>query len=113
MTQEQQTQLKKDVLFAAQAAQEEVTGYRLKLSVVGQHLGSLARALQEHPEHVTQLPDPNSLYDYTEGIKILRDGVKVIKMCDDLRFAEEKAKAAEMRTAVFKQKPSSFQNSDV
>jgi hypothetical protein len=29
-------------------------------------------------------------------------------MCDDLRFAEEKVKAAKMRTAVFNQKPSAF-----
>jgi hypothetical protein len=102
MTQEQNTQLKKDILFAAQAAAEEVEAYRLKLSLIGQALQDIGRALQEHPEHVTRLPDPNSLYDYTEGIKTLRDGEKVIKMCEDLRFSEQKAKVAEARTAVFK-----------
>lgn len=113
MTAEQQVQLKKDVLYAVQEAEDEVTAYRLRLSVIGQHLGSLSRAFQEHPEHVTRLPDPHSLYDYTEGIRIFRDAEIVLRMCDDLRFAEEKVKASKMRATVFNQKPSAFHDSDV
>jgi hypothetical protein len=112
MTADQQANVKRDVLYAAQEAAEEVTAYRLRLSVMGQHLGNLSRALEEHPENVTRIPDPHSLYDYTEGIKILRNPESVLKMCEDLRYAIDKARAAEMRTAVFK-KPSAFHDSVV
>ena len=93
MTNEQHAEHTKEGLYAAYLAGQEVSAFRRKLSLAGLHLESLGRALQERPETVTRLPDPHSQYDYSEGIRILRDGEKIIKMCEDLRFAEHKAKA--------------------
>ena len=98
MTGDQREQITRDALYAAYTAEEDVRAYRLKLGLIGQHLASLGRALEEHPEQVTRLPDPHSMYDYAEGIKVLRSGESVIKMCEELRFAMEKAKAAKQRT---------------
>jgi len=45
MTEGQLTALENEILQAAFSAEKDVTACRLRLSVIGQHLGSLGRAL--------------------------------------------------------------------
>ena len=97
MTEAQQTHLENEILHAAFAAQKAVTACKLRLSVMGQHLESLGRALQEHPEEVTRLPEPQSIYDYREDLEVLANGDKVAPMCSELRSLLKKATSAEKR----------------
>lgn len=112
MTQEQHSQLEKEVVFAAHQAEKDVAAYRLRLSITGQHLESLGRALQHHPSEISLLPDPYSLYDHCEGVKILRDGQTVIAMLIELRNLEQRAKDAEQKKNRFSLKPSGAQDSE-
>ena len=100
MTEGQQTNFENEILHAAFTAEKAVGACRLRLSVVGQHLESLGRALQEHPEEVTRLPEPHSIYDYREELGVLTDGEKVNRLCDELRSLMQKAKSAEQRKAM-------------
>ena len=101
MTNENQLQIEKEAIYAAYTTKKEADGIRSKLFLVGQDLAKLARALQEHPEQITRLPDPYSAYDYSEGVRAIREGEKVIKMCEDLRLIDSNAKAAELRKTMF------------
>lgn len=71
MTKEQQTQLEKDALHAVYSLEQEAEALKLKLSLIGQPLEKLGRALQNNPEHVSPLPAPHFLYDYTQGLNLL------------------------------------------
>jgi hypothetical protein len=97
MTEGQQTTLENEILQAAFSAEKAVTAHRLRLSVIGQYLESLGRALQEHPEDVTRLPEPTSIYDYRKELEALKDGERVIALCNELRALLLRAKSAEKR----------------
>lgn len=97
MTEAQQTNLENEILQAAFSAQKAVIACKLRLSLIGQHFESLGRALQDHPEDVTRLPEPTSIYDYREELKSLANGERVITLCNELRALILKAKSAEKR----------------
>ena len=97
MTQTEHTQLKKDVLYAFYTADMEATKHRITLSMMGERLERLGLALQNHPELVTPLPEPNALYEYNEELNHLPERQKVIDLCAELRSLEQKKKNAEMR----------------
>lgn len=101
MTKEQQTQLEKDALHAVFTLEQEAQALRLKISLVGQPLEKLGRALQQNPEEVSPLPDPHFLYDYTQGLNLLGDRQGVIRMCEELRRIEQDIKVAKGRIATF------------
>jgi hypothetical protein len=101
MTNEQQTQLEKDALHAVYALEQEAEALRLRMSLVGQPLEELGRALQQNPEQVTPLPDPHFLYNYTQGLNLLGDRQGVVCMCEELRRVEQHIKVAKSRIARF------------
>ena len=97
MTEAQQTVFENEILRAAFAAEKAVSIHKLRLSIVADRLETLVRAFREHPEEVTPLPEPHSLYDYRAEIAILRDGEKALRMCADLRSLIQNASEAEKR----------------
>jgi len=97
MTEGQQTNLEDEIFHAAFAAEKAVRACRLRLAVIGQRLEALGRALQEHAEQVTSLPEPESIYDYREELKTLKDGENVIQLCNELRVLIQRFKSAEKR----------------
>jgi hypothetical protein len=97
VTADQKTHFENEILHAALAAEQAVNACRLRISVVADHLDTLARALREHPEEVTRLPEPHSLYDYREQLAVFADGERIVKLCNELRFLIQKTKAAEKR----------------
>jgi len=110
MTEAQQTVFENEIIRAAFAAEKAVSTHRLRLSVVADHLETLARAFREHPEEVTPLPNPHSLYDYRAQVAVLRDGEKALSMCADLRSLIQKANDAEKRKGMLISGP--FASSD-
>lgn len=105
MTEGQISHLENEILRNAFDAERAVEISRLRLSLLGQHLESIGRALQEHPEEVTPLPEPTSTYDYRKEITTLRDGEKAVQLCAQLRSLIQQAKAAEARKAMLKSGP--------
>ena len=105
MTGEQLANLENEVFQAALSAEKAVAACRLRLSIIGQHLETIGRALQEHPEEVTPLPEPISPHDYRTEINALRDGEKAIQLCNELRVLRERAKQAEARRAMLANGP--------
>jgi hypothetical protein len=101
MTKEQQTQLEKDALHAVYTLEQEARALKLRISLIGQPLERLGRALQQNPEQVSPLPDPHFLYDYTQGLNLLQNRQEVIQMCEELRHLEQEIKVAKSRIAVF------------
>jgi hypothetical protein len=101
MTREQQTQLEKDGLHAVYTLEQEAEALRLRISLVGQPLERLGRALQQNPEQVSPLPDPHFLYDYTQGLNLLGDRQGVVRMCEELRHIEQEIKIAKGRISGF------------
>ena len=101
MTENQQVYREKEILHAAYASEKEAVGFRQRLFVIGQQLVSLGRALQEHPREVTPLPEPQSLYDYRDGLNM--DRGLIIRLCDDLRHAEEKVEMAQRQVSLLNQ----------
>jgi hypothetical protein len=97
VTIDQQTHFENEILHAALAAERDVSACRLRISVVADRLETLVHALREHPEEVTRLPEPHSVYDYREELTVFADGEKVVNLCNDLRFLIKKAKGAEKR----------------
>lgn len=97
MTEAQLGSLQNDILRAAFDAQQSVEAIRLRLSLIGQSLGAIARAFEEHPEEITTLPEANSLYDYRKEIAVLRDAENSLRICAELRVQIERAKSAERR----------------
>jgi hypothetical protein len=98
MTEGQQAHFENEILGAALSAEKDVIACRLRLAVMGQHLESLGCALQEHPEEVNPLPEPQSMYDYREGLRLIRtEGQKVVDMCKELRVLIQRAKTAGKR----------------
>ncbi len=97
MTADQQTHFENEILHAALATEKAVNACRLRISVVADHLETLVRALREHPEEVTRLPEPHSIYDYREELTVFADGEKVVKLCNELRFLMQKVNEAEKR----------------
>ncbi len=110
MTEEQKHLFESEILHAHLEAERAANNYRLRLSLVGQHLTSLGRALQLHPEEVTPLPGPHSIYDYREAINDL-DRNKVVDLCNELRALMEVEKAAQKRVAMLSYGP--FASSDL
>lgn len=111
MTKEQQTQLEKDALHAIYTLEQEAEALRLRISLIGQPLEKLGRALQQNPEEVSPLPDPHFLYDYTQGLNLLGDRQGVIRMCDELRRVQQDIKVAKSRIAGFTRGSSSSRDS--
>jgi hypothetical protein len=109
MTEGQQTNLENEILHAAFAAERAVSACRLRLSVIGQRLEALGHALQEHAEQVTSLPEPESIYDYREELKTLKDGESVIQLCNELRLLIQRSKSAEKRKGMLVSGPFSSQ----
>jgi len=101
MTKEQQTQLEKDELHAVYTLEQEAEALRLKLSLMGQPLEKLGRALRQNPEQVSPVPDPHFLYDYTKGLDLLGDRQGVVRMCEELRCVEQEIKIAKGRMPLF------------
>jgi hypothetical protein len=112
MTTEQQTHFENEILRAALIAQREENASRLRLSAIGQQLQSLGRALQQHPEEVTPLPEPQSVYDYREPLNAL-DRKRVVDLCAELRSLGQAVKAAEQRKAMLTYGPFSSRDSGV
>jgi pyridoxine 5'-phosphate synthase PdxJ len=102
MTEGQQSQMEKDILYAIHVVEKEDQALRIKLSVIRQHLESLGQALQHHPEDVTPLPEPQNDYDYREGLNILGDRQRVVNLCKELRSVEQRVKAAKQRKELFR-----------
>ncbi len=111
MTREQQTQLEKDALYAVYTLEQEAEALRLRISLIGQPLEKLGRALQHNPELVSPLPDPHLMYDYTHGLNLLDDRQGIVRMCEELRRVEQDIKAAKSRIAVFTRSSSSSHGS--
>ena len=94
---EQRTELERDILHGAFSARQEADALRLRIAIKGEHLANLANGLQTHPKQVSALPAPHTLVDNSAGIKVLRDGEKILQMCEELRTAERKALEEEKR----------------
>lgn len=105
MTTDQQTHFENEILHAELAAEREIQACRIRISVVADHLETLVHGLREHPEEVTRLPEPQSIYDYREQLAVFADGEKVVKLCNELRFLIQKLKAAKMRKAMLTSGP--------
>ena len=98
MTVDQQTHFENEILNSALAAERAVNACRLRISIVADRLETLTRALREHPEEVTRLPEPQSLYEYRKELAVFADGERVvIDLCNELRFLMKKAQEAEKR----------------
>jgi hypothetical protein len=111
MTKEQQTQLEKDALHAVYTLEQEADALRLRVSLIGQSIERLGRALQQNPEHVSPLPDPHFLYDYTQGLNLLQDRQEVVRMCDELRNVEQEIKVEKGRISAFNRQTSASPDS--
>lgn len=109
MTQDQIEYGENQIAAAALAARKSATALRRRISLIGERLEFLGRALQRHPEEVTPTPEPISIYDYREGINAL-DRRQVLAMCEELRQLEMKVKMAEQRVSMFAD--GTVQNSD-
>ncbi|HUN83606.1 MAG TPA: hypothetical protein VMU48_04470 [Terracidiphilus sp.] len=96
MTEAQQANFENEILRAAFSADRAVSTCRIRLAGIGEHLETLGRALQEHPEEVTRLPESQSIHDYREELNTC-DSEKIINLCKELRFLIDKAKSAEKR----------------
>jgi hypothetical protein len=94
MTTEQQFHLKDD--FDAFTALNAARECRRKIAAVGVLLSGLGQALQEHPEDVTPLPEPQSGSDYRDALNAL-DRQKIIDLCKELRALIQVANQAEKR----------------
>jgi hypothetical protein len=112
MTAEQKYLFETEILHAALAAERAANDYRLRLSLIGQHLTSLGRALQLHPEAVTPVPEPRSMYDYREAINDL-DRKKVVELCNELRALIQVEEAAQKRVAMLSSGPFASRDSGV
>ena len=97
MTQVERQELEKDVLYTAFVAEREAAAHRVRLGLIGEQLERLGRALQDHPEAVTALPDPHSLYDYSQDLNALNGRQIVIELCKELQILEQKQKTAQAR----------------
>src|SRR5258708_1730019 len=85
VTQVDQIELKKDVLFASHTARQDVLTQRAKLGIMGERLERLGAALQQHPELITALFDPHSDYNYQEELNALADRQTIVALCLELR----------------------------
>jgi len=81
-------QLEKDVLYDVVVSQRECAAIRARLAQIAEPLLSVANALIERPEVVTPLPRVDDA-DYREGLNLLACREEVVKLCNDLRTAEE------------------------
>lgn len=100
MTQEERTQLEKDVLYAAHQATEHAAAQRAMLEFAGERLECIGRALREHPELVTSLPEPGKP-DYREALKEpLLNSKALLEVCANLRELEQKRRDTERRKAM-------------
>jgi hypothetical protein len=97
MTEAQQAEQEKDLLYAVHVAERDARAFMNKLSLMGQEIESLGRALQEHPEEVTPLPEPHSMYDYRAGLNLMGDRKNVISLCNEYRSRIQKVKVAKSR----------------
>jgi hypothetical protein len=104
MTEEQKHLFESEILHAMLEAERAANNCRLRLSLIGQHLTSLGRALQVHPEEVTPLPEPHSIHDYRQAINDL-DRKKVVDLCNELRALIEVEKGAQKRVAMLSHGP--------
>ncbi len=100
MTQNERTQVQKDVMIAFYMTKEEVMYHRSRLALIGEKIERLGLALQQHPELITPLPEPTANYDYRDELNAISDRQTIINLCAELRDLEQKRKNAEMRKEV-------------
>ena len=100
MTEQARVELEKDVLHGASVAKRNSETVKAKLSLIGERLERLGRALQVHPEVVMPLLEVNAEFDYRDGLNELGSAhQQIIDLCNELRASDQKKAAAERRMA--------------
>lgn len=98
MTGTEREALERDVIFQAEQAKRDYEAHRIKAAQIGEKLEALGRALQNHPELVSPLPEIDAP-DHREALDLLNARQEVIALCHQVRTLREKAKNAAQRKA--------------
>jgi len=99
MSQQDIEQVEKDVLYADHQVKRSEAACRARASIIGEHLEALGRALQEHPEAVTQIPEINAKHDYRQELQSV-DLKQILSLCDEIRELANKRNAVNLRMAM-------------
>lgn len=96
MTTTEREALEKDVLFEAEKAKRDYQALLVSLAMAGDKLIALGRALQEHPDLVTPLPEVDAP-DYRESLNLLTQRQEIVDLCKQVHTLRDRERTAAQR----------------